>query len=83
MTINQIDFPKTHDLLYLYNLCVPLPKNLVDYKDLLSELTDYAVNLRYPEDFSEPSMEEAENALRIALEIFNIINSEISKNTLF
>ena len=54
------DFPKTHDLLMLNNLCSGAGLFLEINPKHLNTLTDYAVRTRYPGE--EPTLEEAKEA---------------------
>ena len=58
------DFPKTHDLLMLNDLCSSAGVFLEIDVRLLNSLTDYAVRTRYPGD--SPSAADAKEALEIA-----------------
>jgi HEPN domain-containing protein len=65
----QIEFSKTHNIMSLLNLCASVDQS---FKKELSEadvLTDYAVEIRYPDDWYEPSMEETKEAYAIALKV--------------
>jgi HEPN domain-containing protein len=55
------DFPKTHDLLMLNNLCSNAGLFLEINPKYLNALTDYAVRTRYPGE--EPTLDEAREAL--------------------
>lgn len=58
------DFPKTHDLLLLNNLCSSNGILLeIDAKHL-NTLTDYAVRTRYPGE--DPTAEDAKEAIELA-----------------
>ena len=58
------DFPKTHDLLMLNNLCSNAGILIEIDSRLLNILTDYAVRTRYPGE--EPTLEDAKEAIEIA-----------------
>ena len=58
------DFPKTHDLLMLNDLCSSAGIFLEMDARLLNTLTDYAVRTRYPGD--SPTADDAKEALEIA-----------------
>ena len=45
---NGIDFPKTHNLIDLHELCLPLDGSFEIQRDLLLELNQYGVRYRYP-----------------------------------
>jgi HEPN domain-containing protein len=57
----KADFPMSHDLLLLNNLCSNVGIFLEIEARLLSELTDYAVRTRYPGE--EPILTDAKEAL--------------------
>lgn len=45
---NNIDFPKTHNLIELLELCIPLDSSFEMQRDLLMKLDRYGVRYRYP-----------------------------------
>lgn len=58
------DFPKTHDLLMLSNLCSANGIFLEIDPKHLNTLTDYAVRTRYPGN--DPTAEDAKEAVELA-----------------
>jgi len=58
------DFPKTHDLLMLNNLCSMAGIFLEIDPKHLNTLTDYAVRTRYPGE--GPNVDEAKEAIELA-----------------
>lgn len=52
-------------------------EDIKPYTESLDSLTDHAVESRYPGDYVEPEREEAEEALRIASEIFEIVKRKL------
>ena len=58
------DFPKTHDLLLLNNLCSANGILLEIDQKHLNTLTDYAVRTRYPGN--DPNTEDAKEAIELA-----------------
>jgi len=60
----ETDFPKTHDLLMLNNLCSSAGLFLEINPKHLNALTDYAVRTRYPGE--APTLDEAKEALLYA-----------------
>lgn len=66
---HQVEFQKTHNIMLLINLCSTVDSVFKDrllYADLL---TDYAVEIRYPDEWYEPTIEEAKDAYRVACEV--------------
>ena len=66
LTSNHVDFPKTHDLKALLDLAEPLNFNLARSLQDAIVLTPYGVETRYPADMPEPTVAEAQEALRLA-----------------
>jgi HEPN domain-containing protein len=58
------DFPKTHDLLMLNNLCSAAGIFLEIDPKHLNTLTDYAVRTRYPGN--DPTADDAKEAIKLA-----------------
>ena len=67
LTFHDKPFRKTHNLAELLYLCIEVDR---DFENLpikkIDRLTEYSIEVRYPEEFYEPSLEEAEEAIRIA-----------------
>jgi HEPN domain-containing protein len=64
------DFPKTHDLLLLNNLCSTKGILLEIDPKHLNTLTDYAVRTRYPGN--DPTVEDAREGIELAKLVRNI-----------
>jgi HEPN domain-containing protein len=63
-----VPFRKTHSLEELGEQCLDLDATLKDLVDRAVPLTEYAWKFRYPGDPEEPSLKEAQEALRISRE---------------
>jgi len=77
LTFHQIEFPKTHSMITLINLCAIKDNS---FKDILEEanlLTDYAVEIRYPDDWYEPTMEETKQAFVVVQKIKKMVLDRI------
>ncbi len=71
LVLLQIDFRKSHNLSYLLELLdQDLPENILFSAEYLNE---YAVEARYPGEFSSISDDETKTALKYAKEIKNFI----------
>jgi HEPN domain-containing protein len=70
---NNIPFRKTHSLEEIGEQCLDLDSTLRDVVDRAVPLTEYAWKFRYPGDPEEPSLEEAEEALVIARELYDAL----------
>jgi len=74
LTWADIRVKKTHDLESILNLCIEENKEFgVLDKDKISELTLYAVTIRYPEEFLEPTAEETKEFFEIALKVKDFV----------
>ena len=57
-----ISFPRTHDLLLLLNLCLPVEPLWSAYAKIVDNMSDYAVDFRYPGHTA--TLVEAKRALK-------------------
>jgi len=62
LQMHLIPFQKTHDLLALMELCIPVFPELELEKELLAYLNQFAINYRYPGDFA--TKEQAKHAIK-------------------
>ncbi|HEW93020.1 MAG TPA: HEPN domain-containing protein [Thermotogaceae bacterium] len=80
LIFNGEEISRTHDIAYLIALCSELDP---DFKNLnrvdVVALTDYAVEIRYPDDFYFPDVEEARSAVEIAEEIKDFVLKKLKK----
>jgi HEPN domain-containing protein len=82
LTFLNIEFPRTHDLVLLMNLLSNTEYNFESFKRDFAEISGYSVSTRYPDDFFEPSRDDAEYAFQVSLEIYKKCDS-IIQNKLF
>jgi|YelNatPaOPRAMG01_1025707.scaffolds.fasta_scaffold31143_2 HEPN domain-containing protein len=67
----NVEFGRIHDLETLLKLCVSQD---TDFTGLdVGNLTDYAVEIRYADEFYIPSIEEAKECLKIAISIKDFV----------
>lgn len=57
-----VSFPRTHDLLQLLNLCIPVEPLWAACAKMVDTMTDYAVDFRYPGHSA--TLREARTALK-------------------
>lgn len=62
-------FPKIHNLLRLMELCREIDQDFSKLKNNLIILNDYAVEIRYPDDWFEPTVDDAKEAFELAKEV--------------
>ena len=72
-----IPFTKTHEIGELITKCEDKDSEISVLKEEGDELTDYAVVVRYPDDWFVPDMEEAEGAFEIANKIREFVLNKI------
>lgn len=72
----QVEHPRSHDLDLLWNL---LPRSIRSHSENLelSELTEWAVEARYPGDWPEASSVDADRAIQNAEKVLNFVVNEL------
>ena len=75
-----ITFTKTHEIGELITKCEDKDKEISAFKEEADKLTDYAIDVRYPEKLFEPTLEEAKEAKKIAEKIRGFVLSRIAKS---
>lgn len=76
LTAYNVDFPFTHNLEKLIELCIQIDPSFSNFKTLAQNLTPYAVELRYDDEFW-PSSEDVHQALEAALEIKDYVLDQL------
>lgn len=71
--------PHTHDLLLLLERVLPLNTAAEQLRDALSILVPYAVEIRYPDDWSMPSEEDAREARHAARQVLNWFQTALAE----
>jgi len=66
LTSRDVTVEKTHDLTRINNICIGIDTDFEELSDNAELLSGYAVEIRYPGDFIECSIEEAEEAVKMA-----------------
>jgi len=87
LTFQNVRVKKIHDLEALLNLCIEIDKEFENLdKEKISSLSFFAVEVRYPDEFYIPTIDEARENLEIALKVkefilkkLNIKESEIKR----
>ena len=73
LTWHDQRFRKTHSIEEIGEQCLTIDPSLKSLVDRAVPLTEYAWKFRYPGEVEEPTVEEAEEALAIAREVFDAI----------
>ncbi len=80
LTLVGEPFGKTHDIALLIELCKKYDTKFDELYQLKAhKLNRYAVELRYPEDFYIPTIEEAKESIEIAKKVKEFVLKEIEK----
>ena len=78
LTANQIDFPPLHNLEKLTDLCLKKDGTFATLKTAAQNLTPYAVQSRYDDDFW-PSYDTANEAVHFTMEIKDFVLQRLPK----
>ncbi len=74
-------FGKTHDIAQLIELCKKYENDFEKLYELKAhKLTRYAVDVRYTDDFYIPTIEEAEESIKIAKNVKKFVLQKIRKH---
>jgi HEPN domain-containing protein len=73
LTLKEMPFQKIHDLSFLVEQCKELDIEFEQILYISSILTPYAIAFRYPGDVIEPDPQDAYEALRLAVEVFDFV----------
>jgi HEPN domain-containing protein len=76
---HQIYFTKTHKIIELIELCSQVDESFRNELKNADSLTDYAVEVRYPDVSFSPSIEESKEAFEIANRAKNNILKKLTK----
>lgn len=74
---HQIYFSKTHKIKDLLDLCCTKDSSFKEKLEEADNLTDYAVEIRYPDISFEPEKEDAEKAVEIAKKVKEFVLNKI------
>jgi HEPN domain-containing protein len=74
----DIRFERKHNLGYLLDLINEKEQVPEENYDLVENLEDYAVEVRYPDDWTEISLEEAQDAFAMAKQIKKFVLERIN-----
>lgn len=77
LVANGRNVSKSHDLVKLLTDVADIIPELACYEEQLEEISECGISARYPDGYSEPTLEEARNAFDIAETIKRIIYEKI------
>lgn len=78
LVFHQKYFTETHNILNLLELCSSIDPSFSSQLSEADKLTDYAIEIRYPDVWLEPDLSDAQEALKIAKEVKEFVLSKIS-----
>jgi len=81
LVFRRVDFPRTHDLVVLFNL-VPLDCGLSLRVQDVQPLNRYSVEARYPGDWDPIDMQEAHDAVKMARAVRDAVRSVLPAEVL-
>jgi HEPN domain-containing protein len=76
LVFHNVDFPRTHDVDFLLLECQKIDPQ--DFKIDLGSLSDFGVNIRYPDDFYIPDKLEIDQYREITHSIKIIVEKKIN-----
>jgi len=77
LTWHDQPFRKTHNLVEIGQQCVVIDDTLEELARRAASLTEYAWKFRYPGEPAEPPLEEAQEALTLASEVYAAVLSRL------
>ena len=77
LTYKDTVFPKTHVIEDLISICKEIDKDFEILEPIIGDLSDYAVEIRYPDDWFVPSHEDTLEAYENAKKIKEFVLSKI------
>jgi len=77
------EYPRTHNLERLVRLCADIQGDFLELAESgVFELTTYATDLRYGEEFYLPSVEEANRAIALAKRVRGFVRQKLQESGL-
>jgi len=78
LVLLDIRFEKKHGLGYLLDLINEKEKVSDEFYEMAEKLEDYAVEIRYPDDWFEPGAEDVKEAIEIARKVKEFVLAKIN-----
>ena len=79
--LNQVEFPKTHDLSELLAMCIDINQNFAKFAKQCTYLTKFAVMPKYPNEL-QITEDDAKTAIRFTEEIKEFVVNILLPKTL-
>jgi HEPN domain-containing protein len=71
------DFKKVHSLEYLVKQCTDIDVEFDWLNEVAEKLADYAVEVRYPDDFYMPTVDEAKESFKLVDRVKEFISQKM------
>ena len=78
----DVRFEKKHSLSYLLDLINEKEEVSDEFYEMVEKLEGYAIETRYPDDWFEPTLEEAKEAHEIAKKVKEFVLNKINRKTI-
>ena len=78
LVASNVEFGRVHSIEYLIKLCEKIDKEFEFLYDITANLTDYAIDVRYPDEFYIPTIEEAKKAFESAKKVKDFIFKKLN-----
>jgi HEPN domain-containing protein len=84
LVLHKKYFRKTHNIAELIELCKEIDKDFDElYALKVEDLTPYATEVRYAEDFYFPTLEEAKKSVEIAEKVEDFVHRKLVERGVF
>ena len=81
LVFHQVDFRKTHDIAELIELCKSVRDDFDELYGLEADsLTIYAAEIRYPDDFYMPTLDETRESINIAVKAADFVKKRFEED---
>ncbi|MGC8871244.1 MAG: HEPN domain-containing protein, partial [Brevinematia bacterium] len=80
LVYHNVDFQKVHTIEYLIRLCSKIDNEFESLYEMTKKLTDYAVEVRYPDEFYIPTFDEAKKAFESATFVKEFVLKKLNIN---
>jgi len=78
LIFHDVEFPRTHNIEFLLEEAAKID---IDFSKIdVKELSDFGVNIRYPDDFYIPEIHEVRFYYNLAMRIKNLVLEKITIN---
>ncbi len=81
LVFHELDFRKTHDIAELIELCKSVSEKFEELYGMDADsLTVYAADIRYPDDFYMPTLEETRDCIDIAVKAMEFVKERLKND---